>query len=128
MGRVTPVRTTRSGAKDSLGEQCSGCGHSNNWHQPGDLCVVKVEPGSDKRCGCTYVSPNAEQASTATRPQSAETGRRGCGARRELGGQQPCPLTTPCDERTCRIGSADGSETYKPDTAPKATPDGERRD
>lgn len=41
-----------------------------------------------------------------------------CGARKELGGQQPCPLMTPCDERTCRIGTADGSETYKPVGAP----------
>lgn len=37
-----------------------------------------------------------------------------CGAPRELGGQQPCPLTEPCDAGTCRVGSKVGSETYAP--------------
>jgi hypothetical protein len=57
---------------DSLGTQCSGCGHSNNWHQPGDLCLVKVKQGSDERCGCTYVSPHAEPVLTVTRPSLSD--------------------------------------------------------
>jgi hypothetical protein len=35
-----------------------------------------------------------------------------CGAPRDLGGQQPCPLTEPCDNATCRIGREAANESY----------------
>lgn len=57
-----------------------------------------------------------EQTAGTTAPNPPEVHRPWCGAPRELGGQQPCPVAEPCDARTCRIGSAVGSETYRPAT------------
>lgn len=37
-----------------------------------------------------------------------------CGAAKELGGQQPCPLKAPCGPGECAIGRAARSETYAP--------------
>lgn len=56
----------------------------------------------------------ASQAASAPNPASERTW---CGAPSEFGGQRPCPLTDPCDSRTCRLGSVVGSEVYMPVTA-----------
>lgn len=50
-------------------------------------------------------------------PAQCETERPWCGAPRDLGGQQPCPLAEPCDARTCRLGSAVSNETYRADAS-----------
>lgn len=91
--------------------------HITAWHPLVALAVADwLDIGANKYA-CVDRAPMAAVARAYLGPYGGQAERPWCGAPRDLGGQQPCPIIDPCDERTCRIGGAVGSEVYRPNTA-----------